>query len=195
MHVLRALRRSFPTFQIRPNLLFHVTMGKSILITGGARSGKSAFAERTTLALGRPAIYVATAEPRDDEMKDRISRHQARRGPEWTTLAEPLALCEVLKSSDGEAPRLVDCLTLWLTNLILAERNWKEEVGALTRLLPTLVAPVILVTNEVGLGIVPENRLAREFRDAAGTSNQRIAEACDELWFCVAGYPLRVKPQ
>ena len=170
-------------------------MRKSILITGGARSGKSTFAERTTLSLGQPATYIATAQAFDDEMKDRIARHQARRGAEWTTLAEPLALCDALKDSDGGGPRLVDCLTLWLTNLMLAERDWESEVAKLTDLLPRMDAPVVLVTNEVGAGIVPENKLARAFRDAAGLTNQQVAGVCDELWLCVAGHPLKVKPQ
>lgn len=174
---------------------FHAVMTKSILITGGARSGKSCFAERVTLSLGRPAIYIATAEARDAEMADRIARHQARRGPEWTTRAEAFALCDVLQTSDGGPPRLVDCLTLWLTNLMLGERDWEAEVAALTDLVPRLTAPVVFVTNEVGAGIVPENALARAFRDAAGLTNQRIAEACDELWLCVAGHPIKVKPQ
>lgn len=169
-------------------------MGKSILITGGARSGKSVLAERMTLALGTPAVYIATAEARDDEMAARIAEHQARRGPEWTTLAEPLALTDALQGSDT-APRLVDCLTLWLSNLMFADRAWADEVDALAKLLPSLAAPVVFVTNEVGSGIVPENALARAYRDAAGVTNQRLAEACDELWLCVAGQPLKVKPQ
>ncbi len=169
-------------------------MAKSILITGGARSGKSRFAERVTLSLGRPAIYIATAEAHDAEMAERIARHQARRGEAWSTLAEPMALCDALRQSDGGPPRLVDCLTLWLTNLMLAERDWEAEVEALADLVPVLTAPIVFVTNEVGAGIVPDNALARAFRDAAGLSNQRIAEACDELWLCVAGHPLKVKP-
>ena len=174
---------------------FHIAMTKSILITGGARSGKSRFAESVTLSLGSPAIYIATAEARDAEMAERIARHQARRGAEWSTLAEPLALCDALRENDGGPPRLVDCITLWLTNLMLAERDWEREVEALADLVPRLTAPVVFVTNEVGGGIVPENALARAFRDAAGLSNQRIAEACDELWLCVAGHPLKVKSQ
>ncbi|MCR8549009.1 bifunctional adenosylcobinamide kinase/adenosylcobinamide-phosphate guanylyltransferase [Salipiger sp. P9] len=168
-------------------------MGKSILITGGVRSGKSRLAERMTLALGQPAIYIATAEPRDDEMADRIARHRARRGAEWQTLAEPMDLARVLRESDGGAPRLVDCLTLWLSNLMLAERDWEAETDALAALLPRMRAPVVFVTNEVGAGIVPENALARAFRDAAGLVNQKIAAASDELWLCVAGYPMKVK--
>ena len=168
-------------------------MGKSILITGGVRSGKSREAERMTLALGQPAIYIATAEAHDDEMVDRIARHQARRGPEWRTIGAPLDLAGALRDSDGTAPRLVDCLTLWLTNLMLSGRDWEAETRTLAALLPGLRAPVVFVTNEVGAGIVPENKLARDFRDAAGLVNQQIAAACDELWFCVAGHPMKVK--
>ncbi|MGN7868585.1 bifunctional adenosylcobinamide kinase/adenosylcobinamide-phosphate guanylyltransferase [Paracoccus sp. 22332] len=170
-------------------------MTKSILITGGARSGKSTLAERLALSLGPTAIYIATAEPRDPEMADRIARHQARRGAGWSTLAEPVALAQALRDSDGRAPRLVDCLTLWLSNLMLAGQDWEAAVQELADLLPRLASPVVLVTNEVGSGIVPDNALARAFRDAAGLTNQRIATACDELWLCVAGHPLKVKPQ
>jgi len=170
-------------------------MKKSILITGGARSGKSHFAERMTLSFGQPAVYIATAEAHDDEMAARIAQHQARRGGEWMTISEPTSLCQVLQDSDGGPPRLVDCLTLWLTNLILSDRDWQADVSALAYLVPRLKAPVVFVTNEVGAGIVPDNALARMFRDAAGLTNQRVAEVCDELWLCVAGHPLRVKPQ
>lgn len=170
-------------------------MTKSILITGGARSGKSVLAERIALALGQPAIYIATAEAFDDEMGERIARHRARRGPEWVTLAAPLDLCGALTDSDTGAPRLVDCLTLWLSNLMLADRDWEGEVDALAALIPQLAAPVVFVTNEVGSGIVPDNALARAYRDAAGLTNQRLADACEELWLCVAGHPLKVKPQ
>jgi adenosylcobinamide kinase/adenosylcobinamide-phosphate guanylyltransferase len=170
-------------------------MAKSILITGGARSGKSLLAERMALTLGAPAIYIATAEAFDTEMADRIARHRARRGPEWQTVAEPLDLVGALTATDTGAPRLVDCLTLWLSNLMFADRDWQPEVTALTALIPRLSAPVIFVTNEVGSGIVPDNALARAFRDAAGLTNHQIAEACDELWLCVSGHPLKVKPQ
>jgi adenosylcobinamide kinase / adenosylcobinamide-phosphate guanylyltransferase len=170
-------------------------MSKSILITGGARSGKSLLAERLTLAMGTPAVYIATAEALDEEIADRIARHRDRRGPEWTTLAEPRDLVGALGRSEGPAPRLVDCITLWLSNLMLAGADLDTEVAALADLIPRLSAPVVFVTNEVGSGIVPGNALARAYRDAAGTANQRIAAACDELWLCVAGHPLKVKPQ
>ncbi|MGP6085452.1 bifunctional adenosylcobinamide kinase/adenosylcobinamide-phosphate guanylyltransferase [Antarctobacter jejuensis] len=169
-------------------------MGKSILITGGARSGKSTLAERMTLELGQPAIYIATAEAHDAEMEARIARHQARRGPEWQTIHAPTDLLGALERTDRGAPRLVDCLTLWLTNLMLSGADWQEPVERLAKALPAQTAPVVFVTNEVGAGIVPENALARAFRDAAGLTNQQIATACDELWFCVAGHPLKVKP-
>ena len=168
-------------------------MGKSILVTGGARSGKSILAERMTLEIGTPAIYIATAESRDAEMADRIERHRARRGAEWTTVSEPLDLSDALTSSDGQGPRLVDCLTLWLSNLMLSGRDWEEETRSMLATLNDQISPVIFVTNEVGAGIVPENKLARDFRDAAGLMNQHVARACDELWFCVAGHSLKVK--
>lgn len=167
-------------------------MGKSILITGGARSGKSALAERMTLDLGDQAIYIATAQAFDPEMETRIAAHQARRGPEWETVAEPFDLTDALLRTDT-APRLVDCLTLWLTNLMLADRDWQAAAHRLTATLPQLSAPVVLVTNEVGAGIVPENALARQFRDAAGLVNQQVGAACDDLWLCVAGHPLQLK--
>jgi adenosylcobinamide kinase/adenosylcobinamide-phosphate guanylyltransferase len=169
-------------------------MTKSILITGGARSGKSALAERMTLALGTPALYIATAEAWDDEMADRIARHRARRGAEWETVAEPLDLVRALTETDGGAPRLVDCVTLWLSNLMLGGHDWEAEVARIADLVPRLAAPVVFVTNEVGSGIVPDNALARAYRDAAGIANQRLADACDELWLCVSGHPLKVKP-
>ena len=168
-------------------------MGQILLITGGARSGKSRHAEARTLELGQPAVYIATAEAHDDEMARRIAAHQSRRGPEWTTLSEPRDLLGVLRDTDGGPPRLVDCLTLWLTNLMLAGEDWQAATNALTKALPYLRAPVLFVTNEVGLGIVPDNRLAREFRDAAGLVNQAIAEIADEVIFMVSGLPLKVK--
>ena len=168
-------------------------MARTLLITGGARSGKSTLAERLTLGFGAPALYLATAEPLDAEMAERIARHRARRGAEWQTRIAPLALAEALADSDGGPPRLVDCITLWLSNLMLAGRDWEAEVAGLAALLPRLTAPVVLVTNEVGAGIVPENALARRFRDAAGLTNQRLAAVCNEVWLCVAGQPLNLK--
>lgn len=170
-------------------------MAKSILITGGARSGKSVFAEGITLSLADPAIYIATAEALDAEMSDRIARHRARRGPQWHTIAEPLDLARALKDSDGGLPRLVDCVTLWVSNLMHAQRDPVAAAEEICALLPDLQSPVILVTNEVGSGIVPDNALARAYRDAAGLCNQHLGRACDEVWLVVSGQALKVKPQ
>ena len=175
-------------------LLFPPWMGKTILITGGARSGKSRIAEERTLSFGRPAVYIATAEAHDDEMATRIAEHQARRGPEWVTYNEPRDLLGALAQVDGEGPCLIDCLTLWLTNLMLADADWEARVSELLPALQAHVDPVVVVTNEVGAGIVPENALARRFRDAAGIVNQRVAAVSDEVVMAVAGYPLNVKP-
>lgn len=167
-------------------------MGKSILITGGARSGKSRIAEDWILGLGAHPVYIATAEARDAEMEARIAAHRARRGDGWTTRAEPLDLVGALRETDG-SPRLVDCLTLWLSNLMEADHDWQAEAHALALAIPAQQGPVVFVTNEVGLGIVPETRLGREFRDAQGLLNQAIAARVDEVYLAVSGYPMKVK--
>jgi adenosylcobinamide kinase / adenosylcobinamide-phosphate guanylyltransferase len=168
-------------------------MSRTILITGGARSGKSRIAEAQAARFGPRATYIATAQAHDAEMAARIAAHQARRGPEWTTHAEPLDLAGALCASDGNGPRLVDCLTLWLTNLMLGGHDWNARAKALVAILPDQRDPVIIVTNEVGSGIVPDNALSREFRDAAGLLNQWVAEAADEVYLAISGLPLKVK--
>jgi adenosylcobinamide kinase / adenosylcobinamide-phosphate guanylyltransferase len=164
-----------------------------ILITGGARSGKSVRAEARALSFAGRPVYLATAEALDTEMCERIARHRARRGAEWLGREEPLELARALVETDGGGARLVDCLTLWLSNLIHAERDFAEETSLLTETLKRQRSPVVLVTNEVGLGIVPDNALARRFRDAAGVMNQMIAAVADEVEFIVAGLPMRLK--
>lgn len=188
-----ALHRRIPSFVVPAFLLCHRTMSKTILITGGARSGKSVIAETKTLALGPRAVYIATAEARDGEMADRIALHQKRRGAEWTTHAEPLDLGGALERTDGQGPRLVDCLTLWLTNLMLGGHDWRAAGQSLLPVLARQSDPVVIVTNEVGAGIVPENKLARDFCDAAGLLNQWVAAQADEVILAVAGLPLKVK--
>lgn len=164
-----------------------------ILITGGARSGKSRRAEaRTRASPGRP-VYIATAEALDAEMAERIARHRARRGDDWIERETPLNLTQALNETDGGGARLVDCLTLWLSNQLHAGRNSSDEAALLADTLKRQTSPVILVTNEVGLGIVPDNALARAFRDAAGQLNQTIASVADEVEFVVAGLPMKVK--
>ncbi|MCV2879786.1 bifunctional adenosylcobinamide kinase/adenosylcobinamide-phosphate guanylyltransferase [Sedimentimonas flavescens] len=167
-------------------------MTRIILVTGGARSGKSRIAEERTLAFGRPASYIATAQAFDTEMEKRIATHQERRGVEWVTHAEPLDLVGALNLTEGQ-PRLVDCLTLWLTNLMLGGHDWQLAGRELVSALPRQASPVVLVTNEIGAGIVPENKLARDFRDAAGLLNQWVAAVADEVTLAVAGLPLKVK--
>jgi adenosylcobinamide kinase/adenosylcobinamide-phosphate guanylyltransferase len=164
-----------------------------ILITGGARSGKSVRAETRAKAFAGKPVYVATAEALDAEMRERIAGHRARRGGEWIEHETPLELVPALEATDGGGARLVDCLTLWLSNLMHAERDWSKETTQLAEMLRAQKSPVVLVTNEVGLGIVPDNALARRFRDAAGVMNQMIAQAADEVEFVVAGLPMRVK--
>lgn len=165
----------------------------TLLITGGARSGKSAHAEARTCAFAGQPVYIATAEAWDDEMRARIALHRDRRGPEWAMTEAPLDLVGALDASDGAGPRLVDCLTMWLANLMGAERDWQTEADALIKALARQSAPVVLVTNEVGLGIVPDNALARAFRDAQGSLNRQIAAMADEVSLIVAGLPLHLK--
>jgi adenosylcobinamide kinase / adenosylcobinamide-phosphate guanylyltransferase len=164
-----------------------------ILITGGARSGKSTRAEARVRAFAGQPVYIATAEALDGEMRERIAKHRARRGSDWLERETPLELVAALIETDGSGARLVDCLTLWLSNLMHAARDWEKEAKLLVEALRRQTSPVVLVTNEVGLGIVPDNALARRFRDAAGILNQMVAQAADEVEFVVAGLPMRVK--
>ncbi|MCS6621476.1 bifunctional adenosylcobinamide kinase/adenosylcobinamide-phosphate guanylyltransferase [Roseibacterium beibuensis] len=168
-------------------------MSQIILVTGGARSGKSSHAEARTRSFPGERIYIATSRVYDDEMRDRIDRHIADRGDGWTTIEEPVNLAEVLDQTDGRGPRLVDCMTLWLSNLMLDGREWEPAAKTLIETLSRQTSPVILVSNEVGMGIVPENALARAFRDAQGWLNQRVAVVADEVQFVVAGLPLQIK--
>ncbi|UFS72352.1 bifunctional adenosylcobinamide kinase/adenosylcobinamide-phosphate guanylyltransferase [Geomonas sp. RF6] len=173
-------------------------MSKIVLVTGGARSGKSRFAEQ--LAEGYPPLrgYLATAEPRDAEMTERIARHQERRGAGWETVEEPLELLAALQRNEGRySIFLVDCITLWLSNLLFALEGDASQIISRVRELAaafsTFSTPLILVTNEVGMGIVPEHPLARTFRDLAGEANQIIAAAADEVYVSISGMPLKLK--
>jgi adenosylcobinamide kinase/adenosylcobinamide-phosphate guanylyltransferase len=165
-----------------------------VLILGGARSGKSAFDEELVNRSGLSRTYVATGRAFDAEMEDRIGHHQARRGEGWTTIEEPLRLVDVLRTSvSPDTAVLVDCLTLWVTNLMMDGLDIEKESAALADCLRACSGPVVLVSNEVGMGIVPENRMAREFRDHAGRLHQQIARIADEVWFIAAGLPLKMK--
>ncbi len=168
-----------------------------IMVTGGARSGKSVLAETMAARHDAPRLYIATAQAWDAEMTQRIGRHRDRRGTGWHTIEEPLDLPGALARTEGQGVRLVDCLTLWLSNLMTAgdaDPDPGPQVAALCQRLGTAQSPVILVTNELGLGIVPENALARRFRDAHGWMNQSVAAIADQVWMAVSGLPLRLKP-
>ncbi|WP_407526099.1 bifunctional adenosylcobinamide kinase/adenosylcobinamide-phosphate guanylyltransferase [Methylobacterium oryzisoli] len=168
------------------------------LVLGGARSGKSAYAERLIEALPPPWLYVATAQAWDDEMRARIAQHRARRSGGWETREAPRDLAGVLDGTEPGRPVLVDCLTLWLTNALLAEADRSEaglaaETAALVEACARHPGPLVLVSNEVGLGIVPDNALARRFRDETGRLHQRLAALADRVVLTVAGLPLVVK--
>ena len=169
------------------------------LVLGGARSGKSTHAERLATgslhgAAPQPAVYVATAQAGDVEMATRIAAHRARRGAHWTTIEEPLKLDEALAAAAAQdRPVLVDCLTLWLSNVMLGGGDVDEAADDLLRALEDVAVPVVLVSNEVGLGIVPETPLGRSFRDAQGRLNMRIAERADRVVLMAAGLPLTLK--
>jgi adenosylcobinamide kinase/adenosylcobinamide-phosphate guanylyltransferase len=162
------------------------------LVLGGARSGKSRHAEAIVTALPPPWLYLATGRAWDDEMRDRIALHRARRADGWRTVETPLALADALDSA-GDRPVLVDCLTLWLTNLLIEDHPVEPAVSALLAALDRRRADTVLVGSEVGLGIVPENALARRFRDEAGLLHQRIAEIADRVVLVVAGLPMTLK--
>jgi adenosylcobinamide kinase/adenosylcobinamide-phosphate guanylyltransferase len=171
-------------------------MGEAhILILGGQRSGKSAFAEGLVAKSGKLRVYVATAARRDGEMAERIALHRARRGADWTVIEEPLELPAMLGqvAEEGTAV-LVDCLTLWLSNLFEAKRDIEKETAALLATLSARKGPVVLVSGEVGLGIVPMNELARAYADALGTLNQRVADMVGRVVLMAAGRPVLIKP-
>lgn len=170
---------------------------ETLLVLGGARSGKSRYAQQQAEALatsGDELVYLATAQVLDDEMRARVVRHQAERDSRWRTVEEPLDLATALERECGTGRVvLVDCLTLWASNLLFAERDIEAELARLTAWLSSARAPAILVSNEVGLGIVPDNALARRFRDIAGTINQAVAAAASRVVFVAAGLPLVMK--
>jgi adenosylcobinamide kinase/adenosylcobinamide-phosphate guanylyltransferase len=168
--------------------------GHLVLVLGGARSGKSGFAESLVTATGLERHYVATGQAFDQEMVERIARHRADRGAGWTTHEVPVDMPGHLAQIDApDRVVLVDCLTLWVTNLMTAEMDVDAAAGILQRQLDGSSSHIVLVSNEVGLGIVPENRMAREFRDHAGRLHQKIAAAADEVYFIAAGLPLKLK--
>lgn len=166
----------------------------SLFVLGGARSGKSRYAQDRAEATGLTPVYIATAQAWDDEMRDRIAQHQSERGFEWETVEAPLNLPEAIAlHSSPDKVLLVDCLTLWVTNLMLAGRDIPVALQVLTKVITKAQGTIILVSNEVGWGIVPENALSRQFRDEAGVTNQRIAACVDEVQLVCSGLNIKLK--
>lgn len=172
---------------------------KIIFIIGGARSGKSTYALKEASNIPDDKVYIATAEALDEEMRQKIENHRRQRGVDWVTYEEPLRISEVIKEIEGKYSVIViDCLTLWLSNLMIAHIDIVQEIENLVEALkdPTSITHnslLLIVSNEVGMGIVPENEMARKFRDVAGFLNQRIAEIANEVYLMVSGIPLKVK--
>ncbi len=170
------------------------SLSATTLVLGGARSGKSTFAEHLALESGLQRVYVATAEAHDDEMRARIATHRARRADGWATVEAPLELAAAIaREASPKRILLVDCLTLWVTNAMLAEYDMDAAFAALLSALDGASGPVILVSNEVGQGIVPDNAMARAFRDHAGILHQRVAGRADTVYFVTAGLPQKLK--
>ena len=164
------------------------------LVLGGARSGKSRYAQVLAMASPPPWVYVATAEPGDEEMRQRIAEHKAARGKGWSTIEAPIELAKAVSKADAKAPLVVDCLTLWLSNLMLGRHDVDQALARFAKALEARKGPAILVSNEVGGGIVPETPLGRDFRDRAGLINQHFALNAQHVVFMVAGLPMRLKP-
>jgi adenosylcobinamide kinase / adenosylcobinamide-phosphate guanylyltransferase len=175
--------------------LLNKMSSRLILVTGGARSGKSRYAEERAREIGARHLYIATAEAGDEEMARRIAAHRARRGTEWTTIEAPVEIAHALAGNHGFDAAVIDCITLWLSNLMARGDDIYADraVDGLIASARAFDAPLFIVTNEVGYGIVPDNVLARRFRDLAGRTNQKLAAAADEVVLMVAGLPLFVK--
>lgn len=173
-------------------------MNKTVFVLGGCRSGKSSYAlKRAQEASAKNNIFIATCIPHDDEMKLRVDSHRQDRGRQWQTMETPVHLTEAIEKINTETGIvLVDCLTLWINNLLMENPDSEfvlEQVRGLTRAVKSAVCPVILVSNEVGTGIVPENKLARQYRDLVGSTNQAVAECVDQVVWVVAGIPVTIK--
>lgn len=173
-------------------------MGRLTYITGGARSGKSAYGQQLAERQPGQLLYIAPAQIQDEEMARRVERHRQSRGDRWALLEEPLRLVERLpEAATGKGALLLDCVTLWLSNLFFRHNEEQAPVLAemerLLAIVDELPAPLFLVSNELGSGIVPENAMARSFRDLAGIVNQQLAVAADEAWLVVSGLPLKLK--
>ena len=175
------------------------TLKKIVFVIGGCRSGKSAYALQAAEKIpGGRKVFIATCVPQDEEMAKRVDRHQKERSQDWTTVEEPLHLPDAIAANSAQADvLLIDCLTLWMSNLLLKtgdEEQIKESISRFVAALEKAPNPIVLVSNEVGTGIVPENKLARQYRDLVGSLNQAVAQTADKVVWMVAGIPVVVKP-
>ena len=170
-----------------------MNLPKLTFVLGGAASGKSHFAESLCISSELKRVYIATAQSFDDEMRTKIISHQQDRGGDWQTIEEPLAIAEHIKSRQAGEVVLIDCATMWLTNLVLGEHDIAEHTQLLLMALAASAAPVVIVSNEVGQGIVPDNALARAFRNAQGRLNAQIAAQCELAVQVIAGLPRALK--
>ena len=168
-------------------------MNNKILVTGGSRSGKSLIAENLALGISKRPVYISTCKVLDSEMALRVSKHKKRRNGQWLEYESYIDLVEVINKTDQFGARLIDCLTLWLNNMIYENIDWKIEVSKLIECIEQQKSPIILVTNELGSGILPENKLAREFSDIVGETNSIIAENVNKVYFVVSGISLKIK--
>lgn len=162
-------------------------------VTGGAASGKSTFAETLVRGTGKPKIYVATMQPYDDEMRTKLTKHQSDRGDDWTTIEAPIDVVTILENAQPTDVILLDCVTLWLTNVLLADHDVDAACGELVNALVTCPCDVVVVSNEVGMGIVPDNAISRKFRNMQGKINQMIAARADTVVTVISGLPLVLK--
>ena len=168
-------------------------MNQKILITGGIKSGKSKFAEELTLSYGKKSTYIATAEIIDKEMRERIALHKNRRKDKWYEFESSIDLISTLNNVKSDSPVLIDCITLWLNNLFYKKKDWRNEIKKLSNNLLTYKQPIVLVSNEVGSGLISMNKLSRRFQDASGTTNQILASVCNEVYVVTCGIPKKIK--
>lgn len=182
------------------NIEHRTPNSKLVFIIGGARSGKSGFALKLAESIKGKRLYIATAEALDEEMEERIKKHKKERGNNWNNIEEPIKIADVIKKNKKYGVILLDCLTLWISNLMHKKTGARGHGPGVSKTVTEFIsackkagANIIIVSNEVGLGIVPDNPLARRFRDIAGYANQKIADAADEVYFMVSGIPMRMK--
>ena len=168
-------------------------MNKNILITGGIRSGKSLFAESLILSYGKKSTYLATAKKIDEEMEKRIKKHKQRRKDKWYEFESEINLVDTLNIVKKDSPVLIDCITLWLNNIFHKKKKWKTEVEKFSNFISNFKQPLVIVTNEIGMGLISMNKLSREFQDAAGVTNQILASVCDEVYLVICGIPKKIK--